>query len=513
MPRPAPRKPWPLFAAGIAALLCVAAVIGYFASTSRNRTAAPAAASGVAAQPAPAAVEHAVAVLPFASFTKGDDEYLSDAMQDSIIGELARVKNLRVLSRTSTLPFKKGDKSATEIAKILNADHLVEGSVARAGDRIRVEIKLIRTSPVEAQVWSQAYDRDLRDALSLYGEIAGAVATQVDSRLARAAQQVRSQPARKVDPEIYKLYVRGLYQLHKGGEDAFKAGIALMRQAIENDPTEPLGYAGLAQAYALRVHDGLASPDDIVLAKAAATKAASLGGDTAEMYAAFAMLHQYGDRDWKAAEENFRKALDLNPSLAEIRRQWSWHLMSYERGEEALAEMRRARDTEPTDSILYSDIAWHLQILGRTDEAFVEARRALEMDPKSPNNVLVAGLVYLKKGMFDDAIDLYRKGGAEYEPFLAYALVVAARNTEAETIIEKLKKTDGAAWVLAEIYAARGDKDEAFRWLEKARTDGWAPWFGIFDEFAPLRGDPRMAKFRASINMPDISPDFGKRRV
>lgn len=513
IPRPVPstigRRAW------IAAAALVAALIGAYGlmtldRSSRLSTPSPTGRASAIAPPADAAFAGpSVAVLPFAALSGPEQEYLSDGIQDAVIGELARMKELRVISRTSTLAFKRASTGAVEIGRSLNADNLVEGSVSSTGQRIRIRVTLIRVRPQERQLWSESYESRIGDALSLYGEIGSAIATHIDASLAATSTVSRRPPGRELNPKIYTLYLRGMYQLHRGGEEGFKAGIAAMNEAIALDPADPLPYAGLAQAYELRIHDGLATPEDIDLAKAAANKASSTAVGLPEVYGANAMIAQYSDWNWPAARENFERALALNSSLAEIRRHYAWYLIAHNRPEEALAEMRRGRDTEPLNAAFYGDLAWMTTSVGRAADGLSDARKAVALAPDNPYVLASAGFALEENGRFDEALRLYSRA-RRYDPgidwLIAHALIDSGQREKAEPIVEKLRRagTGDAAYGLAHIYCALGNRDEAVRWARAAKEKRaiFAPWMGVDAGLASIRDEPRFRETMASIGIP-----------
>ncbi|MBK9088855.1 MAG: protein kinase [Holophagales bacterium] len=506
----------------VAALAVAAAAVVGTVALVRVRSAppggsAPARRAPAAVPASPATAPRTIAVLPFASVPATDETFDADALQDGIIRSLARFEGLRVISRASTASFRGTTKKTTEVATSLGADELVRGTVERAGSRLRVELALFRVVPEVTKVWSETYDRDASDVFRLQDEIAAAVAAHVDARLAGSATPT---PARKVDPVIYELYLKGKFQVGKGTEEGYRKGVALLREANERDPSDPLPYAALSIAYVELAHSPWGKPELLEIAAASAKKAISIDPDLPEGYAASALSKQYGDWDWHGLEQDYRKALALNPSLAEIRRHYAWYLMMQKRGAEALAEMRRARADDPLGSVYYSDLGWLLQIQGRYDEALAEARRSVQLEPEGGNNLLVLGLVLASKGMFEEAVEVHRKL-AKVDPSLAWALahtlVVAGREQEALPLIERMRKTADAmsAFGLGWVYAAKGDKDEALRWLEIARQQHqiWTPWIGLNVELAALRGDPRFVALLGKIGVPNVEPDFGKPRT
>jgi Tfp pilus assembly protein PilF len=264
-------------------------------------------------------------------------------------------------------------------------------------------------------------------------------------------------------------------------------------------------------------HSPAGTPEVLEIAKASARKALAIDPELPEGYASLALIKQYDDWDWNGLEHDFRRALELNPTDAELRRHYSWYLMLFKRPDEALAEMRRARADDPLGGVYYSDLGMQLAMQGRDDEALAEARRGVELDPENYNNLYGLGTVYRKKGMLDRAIEVDRKL-VKVEPLfkwtLAYSLALAGRGAEAQPIVDEMRRaTDSwSAYGLAHVYVAKGDKDEALRWLEVARQRRcvWMPWVGVGAELVPLRGDPRFVKVLAAIGVPNVEPGFGQ---
>ncbi|MHB1044771.1 MAG: protein kinase domain-containing protein [Thermoanaerobaculia bacterium] len=514
LPRIPSRRAW-LAAAAIAAV----AVAGAFALV-QGRWAPPAAGTVPPNAPASgpvASVTRTVAVLPFTMPSAAAEELLPDALQDGVIRALARFGGLRVISRASTTSFRGTTKTLAEVARSLGVEALVKGSVERSGRRVRVEVALLTAAPEEREAWRETFERNESEVFALQDEIAAAVAGRVDPRFAGAATPPR---AREVDPVVYELYLKGRFQVEKGTEEGLRKGLALLREANERDPSDPLPYAGLSVAYVLLAHSPWGKPEVLEIAAAAAKKAVSIDPSLPEAYAASALAKQYGDWSWDGLGQDFRKALDLNPTDAELRRHFAWYLMLRGKGEEALAEMRRCRADDPLVSVYYSDLGWLLEIQGRDDEALAEARRSVQLEPEGGFNLLVLGLVLARKGELDEAVEVHRKL-AKLDPStawpLAYTLVAAGREAEARPEIERLRKSADAtsAFGLAWVYAAKGDRDEALRWLEVARQKHhmWTPWVGLNPELASLRGDPRFVAILAKIGVPDVEPGLGKPRT
>lgn len=505
-----PKAKW---SAGVAALLVLAAVIATAFWMTRREPSRPVAAPP--AVPLAQSAPRAVAVLPFANFSGGDEEYFVEGMQDAVISELARIQQLRVISRTSAAKFQNSDKSATEIAKALNADELVEGSVVHSGDRVRVQIKLIRTQPDERQVWAETYDRDTRDVLALYADIAGAVAARVDSRLAK--NSVRPASLRSVDPELYKLYLKGMFHSRKETREGFTKALGFLREANEKDPADPLPYGGLAITYVLIGHAPGGTEDDLKLAKAAALKALDIDPRSFQGMAALLMVKQYTEWAWDGLEQDYRAALSLNPNDAEVRRHFAWFLVMQKRFDEAVVEMRRARDNDPLSGIYSGDLGWQLMYAGKFAAAVVEGEKGAELDPKNPMILGALGEMYIHAGKLDKAIEVHRKAAAvdpSWSWMLGYSLGLAGKREEALEIARQLEK-DPDSWAalgLSKVYNGLRDDERSLHWLEVARDKRcpWFPWTGVDMSYDYLRKDPR---YRAILDSEGIPSGSVPRKV
>jgi eukaryotic-like serine/threonine-protein kinase len=451
-------------------------------------------------------------VLPLENLTQNpDQEYFVAGMHDALIGELARIGALRVISRTSAMRYKNSGKSVPEIARELNVDAVVEASVLRAGDSVQIRAQLIRALPQEEHLWAQAYQRDIRDVLAIHGDVARAIAQEIKVTLT-PQEQTRLAGSRRVNPETYEAYLRGMFHLNQFTPEGFEKGLAYLHEAVTQDPDDPLANAGLALGFSLVAsHSPTPPPNAFEQAKAAAVRALELDESMAEAHGALAEIKLYRDWDWAGAERAFRSALELNPSLAPAHAHYAWYLNLVGRQDEAVAEMKRAQQVDPLTPLWQTwlgDILWSV---GRYHEAIAPAKKALELNPDFPWAFLTLGIAYAGTGMYDEAIAAHRKAVAanpEWSWALGQTLVLAGRSGEARKIVADLERenTPMAAFGLVTIYTALGDKSKALRWAEAAYRlrHPWAPWFSVISMFEPLWDDPRFEDLRRRMNLSAI---------
>jgi TolB-like protein/Tfp pilus assembly protein PilF len=448
-----------------------------------------------------------LAVLPLENLS-GDpqQEYFADGMTEELITNLAKISALKVISRTSVMLYKGSKKPLPQIAKELNVDGLIEGSVLREGGQVRITAQLIQAS-TDQHLWAESYQRDLRSILALQGEIASTIADKVRAALT-PVERARLASARPVNPEAYEAYLQGKFYLNKFTPEGFRKGLAFLNQAIEKDPTNPSSFAALALAYSLIGHEAV--PGAFERAKAATHKALELDPNLAEAHEALAEIKLYEEWDFPGAERAFLRVLALSPNLPDAHAHYSFYQLLVGRRYEAIEGMTRARQLDPLTPIWSAWLGWlYWEYMGQNDMAIAEARRSLELDPNFPWGLYVLGAAYAEKGMFDEAIAAHKKAAAG-SPTLRWALgrtyALAGRRNEAREIAAELgKKAEPMdAWGLAEIYTALGEKDEAFRWLEVAyeRRFSWMPWLEATPKFKLLRSDPRFQDLLRRMNLP-----------
>jgi len=501
-PRGAPlRKRWIVAIVGAAAMVVAAVLIARNVGGLRDRLLGPV---------GPPRIE-SLAVLPLENLM-GDpqQEYFADGMTEELTTELSKIGALKVISRTSAMQYKGAKKPLPQIARELGVQGVVEGSVMREGNTVRITVQLI-DAPTDKHLWAESYQREMHGVLTLTAEVARAIAGEIKVRVT-PEEQVRLARARPVNPEAYEAYLKGKFYLNKMTPEGFEKGLAYMQQAIDKDPASPLPYAGLALSYSIIGHER--DVHAFERARAAARKAEELGGEPlAEMYAALGMIELLSDWDYAAAEKDLRRAMELDPSIGQAHRNYSWYLFLIGRRDEALAEMRRAQEVEPLTPLFFADRGWQYWWAGQNDKAIEEARKSLELDPNFNEGLYVLGVMYAEKGMYAEAIAAHQKMGAvdpDWRWGLARTYAQAGRKDEARRVLakflgEKPKPTGAwAGWFLAEIYAALGEKDEAFRWLEAAYKErhSFLPWLADNPAYAPLRSDPRFQDLVRRMNLP-----------
>ena len=383
----------PAIALGASLIAILAAALVLYLPRLRGRRAGPG---------GPVRVE-SLAVLPLENFSRDpEQEYFADGMTEALISDLAQIHSLRVISRTSVMQYKAAKRPLPEIARALNVDAVVEGSVLRSGERVRITAQLIEAK-TDRHLWAKAYERDVRDVLSLQSEVARAIAREIEARLT-PQEEARLASARPINAEAHEAYLKGRYSLNKQNEPAIRQAIRYFNEAIEKDPRGAPAYAGLADAYcALR--SVYASPREVMpAAKAAALKAVELDPSSAEAHLSLGQVKFYYDFDWPGAESEFRRAIELNPNLADAHDLFATYLAAMQRHTEAIFEIRRARELDPLSLLVMADAGWVYYLGRQYDRAIEESRKAVELDPTFWIAQAFLGLAYEKTGRFAEAI-------------------------------------------------------------------------------------------------------------
>jgi TolB-like protein/DNA-binding winged helix-turn-helix (wHTH) protein/Flp pilus assembly protein TadD len=456
-------------------------------------------------------VPKSIAVLPLLNLS-GDatQEYFADGMTELLTSTLSKLGNLRVISRTSAMTYKGSRKPLQAIARELNVDTIVEGSVTRSGLRVRIVAQLIDASN-DAHLWTNTYEGEFADVLGLQARIAEAIVREIDVTVTREdSERLAFRP--RIKPEAYEAYLKGMHHLNKFTPEGFEQGISYLRRAVAEDPADPFGHAALALGYSIAGHDRF--PNAFPEAEAEARRSLELGGPLAEAYCALGMEELYSDWDLAAAGRDLRKALALKPSFAEARRNYSWYLRLLGRPQDGLGEMKRAVSLEPLAPLFPADLGWQYFEEGQLDDALGEARKAIELNGNFSEGLAVAGWVLAEWGRHDEALALHLKAAAADPAWkwpLGKTYAAMGRAEDARRIASELGRSPGPMelWGLAVIYAALDEKDESFRWLEAARQSrfSWMPWISDFsrrklDLFTSLRGDSRFDQMRQRIGIP-----------
>jgi TolB-like protein/DNA-binding winged helix-turn-helix (wHTH) protein/Tfp pilus assembly protein PilF len=490
----------------IAALLCVAALATYWTAL-RPRPGAP--------RPR----KLTLAVLPFDNLTgEADQEYLSDGLTEETITQLGRLEpdRLRVTARSSTWRYKHVDRDIERIRQELRADYVLEGSVRRAGERVRVTAQLIQAGD-QTHVWAETYERDLGDVLVLQSELARAVARAIALTLTPDAQ-IRLARPRPLRAESYQDYLKGRFFWNRRTEASVRQALAHFQRAIAADPGFAPAYSGLADCYsslgASSNVGGLPPREAMPEAKAAALKAIEIDGTLAEAHTSLAMVRLLYDWDFAASEKEFRRALELDPDYAKAHHWYSHCLLPLGRKEESLAESRRALELEPLDLNINVHLGWHYFYARQYGQAIAQYRGALELDPAFPQARRYAAWAYLQQGMHAEAIAGLRAAlsvvgrNPVIEGELGHALAVAGRPREALAMLEDLRQLSSTRYVpaysFALVYAGLGDRARALDALEKAcgeRSD-YMPYLGLEPMLDALRAERRFTALVQRVGLP-----------
>ena len=446
----------------------------------------------------------AVVVLPFQNLSGDEgDEYFVAGMHEALISELAQIGALRVISRTSAIRY--AGLSVPEIARGLDVQAVIEGSVIRSDDDIEIRVQLIEALPEERPIWSESYTRNVRAALAMHGEIAHAIAQQVQAEIT-PREEARLARAPEVDPEVFEAYLRGMHLLHEGGTPNVEEGLRYLHVAVERNPADPVAYSGLAYGYVTVGHGPNGTPEAFARAKEAAERAVALDPELAEAHAVLAQVKFYLDLDWEGAEQSFQRAIELNPSLASNHYHYAWLLATLDRTDEAIAEHQRAQELDPLTPVHSAWLGGLYLVLGRTDDALSELRDINELVPESFWGQVLLGETYMAMGMPDSAIAVQTRV-AETRPraqwLLARNLAAAGRVEEARRIAAELEAAPNPwrAFGLGAIYATLGENDRAWEWLSREPRHSWIVAVRNFYWFDGLRDDPRLPDFLARLGL------------
>jgi TolB-like protein/tetratricopeptide (TPR) repeat protein len=445
-----------------------------------------------------------LAVLPLNNLS-GDpaQQYFADGMTEEVIGRLSMIRGLRVISRTSVMRFKDSRLSTPEIAKTLHVDAIVEGSVIREGSRVRVHAQLIRAATDE-HFWSETYDRELRDALALESDVAQSIANKVKVTLT-GDERERLRAARSVAPEVYESYLKGMFP--KGdGIPGVEESISHFEDAIRRDPTFAPAYVGLANAHrelGTNLSGGEPSAQAQLKVMDSARKALELDPQLAEAHNLLAAMDR-SRWEWTEAEAEYQRAMELNPNDAGANFEYANWLLSQGRTEEAVAWAQRTREHDPL-AVSGTAIAWVLFHARRYDEAIQELHTVLAVQPDEERTLWTLGFVLIAKGQPNEAIPVLEKTVAitNRSPAVIGVLVRAyahsGRRADALRLLGELKRREKAGYVPAaafvNAYLGLDDREQAFAWLERAYQEHSyiLQLVKVHPYFDPLRGDPRFA--------------------
>jgi DNA-binding winged helix-turn-helix (wHTH) protein/TolB-like protein/Flp pilus assembly protein TadD len=435
-----------------------------------------------------------IAVMPFVDDASDpDSQYLHDKIAESLINSLSKIPTLRVVPRSVVTNYKGKEIDPNKIGKELNVRAIVTGRIHRHGETISIQADLIDLANV-AQIWGQVYDRKLADIMLVQEDISRDIFENLRLKL---------NVEEKKHLEAYRLYLKGRNFWNKRTEEGLEQGISSFQQAIELDATFAPAYAGLADCYNMSVVYGIRLPKDgFPKAKEAAEKALDIDEGLAEAHSSLAFIKFRWDRDRVEAEREFQQAIKLKPSYAPAHQWYSSYLVALERFDEAIAEAKRAQELEPLSFVASSHLGWILYLAGQDDQAVQQCSRILDLDPNSFPALRYRGLAYQQKAMYREAIADFQKGvklsGSPLVlALLGHAYAVSGRKTEAQETLNDLQDLQGQRYIspytIAAIYAGLDEKDQAFKWLEKAyeESDIWLMNLKVDPVFSKLRSDRR----------------------
>ncbi len=460
--------------------------------------------------PVSATEPRSLAVLPLDNLS-GDPEheYFSDGMTESMITDLAGISALRVIARSSVMPYKGTTKSPRTIGRELDVDALLTGSAMMVGDTVRITAQLIDTA-TEKHLWADSYQRDLSDIFALQNEVAGEISSAIEVSLTpeEATLLARDRP---VDPEAHRLYLRGRYAMERFHPEEARKAIDLFHQAIALDPTSALAYAGLADAYAQLKSFSLPPHEVMPKAKAAAVRAVDLDPNLAEAHAALGIIKLEYDFDWDGAEESLRRAIELKPSLATAHLNLGGHLAAAGRVEEAIPEIELALQLDPLSPLIATFASLNYYFAGDYDKAAEAAQASLEILPEGPMALVALGVAYERQGRLaeaDAAMEKAREIGGDLSftlEFLSGVKVALGQPDEARQVLDDLvtlaEDQYVCAYEVSTSYATLGDTEEALHWLAKGIEDraDCIPWARTDPKLDPIRSEPRFQELMRQI--------------
>jgi TolB-like protein/DNA-binding winged helix-turn-helix (wHTH) protein len=455
----------------------------------------------------------AVAVLPLQDLS-GDagHEYFADGMTEALITSLAKIKALRVISRTSAMQYKGVRKSLPRIAQELNVDAIIEGSVLLSGDRVRIAAQLIHAAS-DQHLWAESYERDLRDILALQSEIARQIANEVKIVLT-PDEQARLGNARRVDPEAHELYLKARYHWNKRTEESVRKALSFFQNAIDIAPTYAQGYAGLADCYnILGYYNALQPAEAYPKGRAAAMKGLELDDSLAEPHAALGVVKRDFEWDWSGAEVEFQRAIELNPGYVGAYHWRSTLFSMLGRQEEAFHEKTRALTMDPLSVVIKTDLARLFYFSRDYDRSLEQYRAALDMDPNFSSAHLWLAQVYQQTGLFEQAISQIKIGMCLSNQStyglakLGYGYAMAGKRNEARAVLDELHGMPRHRYVspydIAMIHVGLQEKDEAFSWLQRAfeQRSLWLGYLNVEPQLDLLRPDERFRELLCRVGL------------
>ncbi|MBS1867138.1 MAG: winged helix-turn-helix domain-containing protein [Acidobacteria bacterium] len=454
-------------------------------------------------------------VLPLENLSGDkDQDYFADGMTDDLIANLAKIRSLRVISRSTAMAYKGTRKPLSSIAAELKVDAVVEGTVMRVGNNVRITAELVQVS-TDHHLWADTYESPMGDVLALQNKVSSAIVDEIRINLTpEEKERLAKNPA--ISPEAYENYLKGRYYWNKRSEEGLKKGIEYFQRATEKDPHYALAFAGLADCYSIigsAIIGSVPSLEVAPKAKAAALKALELDKSLAEAQTSLATVSFNYDWDWAGAASGFQRSIELNPNYATAYQRYSLYLMAMGRPQQSLVQMNRARDLEPLSISTNFSLGWRLYMAHQYDQAIEQLHNTLEMDPNFALPRMVLGQAYAQKGAFAQSITELQKAASfsrNSPPMLGalgHALAAMGNRAEAERVLAQLhelsKKQYVSPFYIATIYAGMHENEKALDCLDKAYTDrsNAIIFLRVDPEFDALRSNPRFQSLLHRLNL------------
>ncbi len=458
--------------------------------------------------------KHRIAILPFSNISPDTkDEYFADGMTEELISTMSKISGLTVIARTSVMGYKGGQKKINEVAKELQVGTLLEGSVRKVGNRLRITVQLIDPQ-TSGHLWAESYDRELKDVFAIQSDISKTIAHTLKVQLL-PKEKATLENKQTVNPEAHTLYLKGRFYWNERNKTALTKAVEHFEKAIQLDTQYALAYSGLADSYHVIALNGFENPlTNFQKAGTVAKKALELDENLPEAHAALAGVSMFLDYDWAKAEEEFRRAIELNPSYATAHLWYYTFLICQERVGEAYDELTKALDLDPLSLIINSTLAYYLLIRKEYDLAERQIKSVIDMYPNFPLAHWILARFYLRTSRPEDAsqeamiISRLSKDASESKFAFAFIHARTGKFAEARNLVSELEKikADGeyiSPFNLAGLRVLIGDLDNAFNWLEKAyaERDGGLPWLRIEEWFDTIRSDPRYLSLLKKIGL------------
>ena len=472
---------------------------------------------GVNASKGRASPSSSLVVLPLENLS-GDKEqdYFADGMTDDLIANLAKIRSLRVISRSTAMAYKGTHKPLSQIADELNADAVVEGTVMRVGNRVRITAELVQVS-TDRHLWADTYESQIGDVLTLQNRVSAAIVDEIRINLTpEDKERLAKNPS--VSPEAYEEYLKGRYYWNKRSGEGFAKAIRYFENATRKDPQYALAYAGLADCYGIigaTIYGSVPAAEAAPKAKAAAIRALQIDPSLAEAQTSLATAKFNYDWDWAGAAEGFRRAIQLDPSYATAYQRYSLYSIAMGRFDDSLEQIKKARDLEPLSISINASFGWRLYLAREYDRSIAQLRDTLEMDPSYEWAHLTLGQAYEQKGQYDLALEELRRAVeiSHSSPLmvsaLAHAYALSGNHSEALKLLAQLdalsKKQYVSPFYVATVYLGLGKNEFAMNWLQKAYADrsNGLVFFKVEPELDPLRSDPRFISLLRKLNFPN----------